>query len=76
MAFRCLIQKLRLRYHDSTPYGKDVLKTPKNVASRGSKLFFYYSLLDWNRDDYFLEVEQGQGLQDVEKANGKNISLL
>ena len=39
---------------DSTPYKKDVLKLlAEECHKQGIKLFFYYSLLDWNRDDYF-----------------------
>ncbi|MFQ3340483.1 MAG: alpha-L-fucosidase [Flavobacteriaceae bacterium] len=39
---------------DATPYGKDVLKLlAEECRKQGIKLFFYYSLLDWNRDDYF-----------------------
>ena len=37
-----------------TPYGKDVLKMLANACRKHDiKLFFYYSQLDWNRDDYF-----------------------
>lgn len=39
---------------DATPYGKDVLKLlAEECRKQNIKLFFYYSLLDWNRDDYF-----------------------
>jgi len=39
---------------DATPYGKDVLKLlAEECRKQDIKLFFYYSLLDWNRDDYF-----------------------
>ena len=39
---------------DATPYGKDVLKAlAEECRKQDIKLFFYYSLLDWNRDDYF-----------------------
>ncbi len=36
-----------------TPYGKDLLKQLADECSKqGIKLGFYYSLLDWMRDDY------------------------
>ncbi|MDA9630297.1 alpha-L-fucosidase [Flavobacteriaceae bacterium] len=39
---------------EATPYGKDVLKAlAEECRKQDIKLFFYYSLLDWNRDDYF-----------------------
>ncbi len=37
-----------------SPYKKDVLKELSEACKKeGIKLFFYYSLLDWHRDDYF-----------------------
>jgi len=37
----------------ATPYGKDVLKLLAEECQRQNiKLFLYYSLLDWYRDDY------------------------
>ncbi len=37
----------------NTPYGKDVLKQLSEACQRhGVKLFLYYSLLDWSREDY------------------------
>jgi alpha-L-fucosidase len=37
----------------NTPYGKDLLKQLADECRRqGLKLGFYYSLLDWTRDDY------------------------
>jgi len=48
---------------DSTPYGKDVLKQlAEECRKEGIKLFFYYSLLDWNRDDYFPRGRTGNGI--------------
>ena len=39
---------------DATPYGKDILNAlAEECRKQDIKLFFYYSLLDWNRDDYF-----------------------
>ncbi|MBP1840031.1 alpha-L-fucosidase [Formosa algae] len=38
---------------DATPYGKDPLKELAAACKKeGIKLNFYYSLLDWKRDDY------------------------
>lgn len=38
---------------DATPYGKDPLKElAVECKKEGIKLNFYYSLLDWKRDDY------------------------
>ncbi|MDR0619479.1 MAG: alpha-L-fucosidase [Bacteroidales bacterium] len=37
----------------NTPYGKDILKQLADECKKQDiKLGFYYSLLDWNRDDY------------------------
>ena len=48
---------------DATPYGKDVLKMlAAECRKQGIKLFFYYSLLDWNRDDYFPRGRTGLGI--------------
>lgn len=46
-----------------TPYGKDVLKSLAEACQKeGIKLFFYYSLLDWNRDDYHPRGRTGKGI--------------
>ncbi|MDE3742075.1 alpha-L-fucosidase [Maribacter polysaccharolyticus] len=38
---------------DASPYGKDPLKALAEACKKeGIKLNFYYSLLDWKRDDY------------------------
>ena len=43
-----------------TPYKKDILKELSEACqSEGIKLFFYYSLLDWYRDDYFPRGKTG-----------------
>ena len=48
---------------DASPYGKDVLKMlAEECRKQGIKLFFYYSLLDWNRDDYFPRGRTGKGI--------------
>ena len=49
---------------DQTPYGKDILKAlAEECRKEGIKLFFYYSLLDWNRDDYFPRGRTGKGIK-------------
>ncbi len=48
---------------DASPYGKDILKQLAAACHReGIKLFFYYSLLDWNRDDYYPRGRTGTGI--------------
>ena len=55
---------------DATPYGKDVLKALATACQQqGIKLFFYYSLLDWNRDDYFPRGRTGREIP--ERGEGK-----
>ena len=47
-----------------TPYGKDILKMLTDACNRhGLKIFFYYSQLDWYRDDYFPRGKTGQGIE-------------
>ena len=47
-----------------TPYGKDVLKLLTDACNRhGLKIFFYYSQLDWYRDDYFPRGKTGLGIK-------------
>ncbi len=49
---------------DASPYKKDVLKMlAEECRQQGIKLFFYYSLLDWNRDDYFPRGRTGTGIE-------------
>ena len=49
---------------DNTPYGKDVLKMlAEECHKQGIKLFFYYSLLDWKRDDYYPRGRTGNGIK-------------
>jgi len=39
---------------DRTPYGKDIIKMLADECQRqGLKIFFYYSHVDWYRNDYF-----------------------
>jgi len=46
-----------------TPYGKDVLKMlAKACKKHDMKLFFYYSQLDWYRDDYYPRGRTGNGI--------------
>lgn len=38
---------------DATPFGRDILKElAEECEQQGIKLHFYYSLIDWYRDDY------------------------
>lgn len=49
---------------DGSPYGRDVLKSLADACHKeGIKLFFYYSLLDWYRDDYFPRGRTGNGIK-------------
>ncbi len=47
-----------------TPYGKDILKMLSEECKKNDiKLFFYYSQLDWYRDDYFPRGRTGNGIE-------------
>ena len=47
-----------------TPYKKDILKLLADECHKeGIKLFFYYSQLDWYRDDYFPRGRTGTGIK-------------
>ena len=47
-----------------TPYGKDILKMLSEECKKNDiKLFFYYSQLDWFRDDYFPRGRTGNGIE-------------
>ena len=53
-----------------TPYGKDVLKMLAEACRKHElKLFFYYSQLDWYRDDYFPRGRTGNGINGREEGN-------
>jgi len=48
---------------EKTPYGKDVLKMLADACKKHDmKLFFYYSQLDWFRDDYYPRGRTGNGI--------------
>ncbi len=50
---------------EATPYEKDVLKALAEACRKHDvKLFFYYSLLDWGRADYFPVGRTGKGIND------------
>ncbi|HEY1018314.1 MAG TPA: alpha-L-fucosidase, partial [Sediminibacterium sp.] len=55
----------------NTPYGKDALKQlAEECRKEGIKLFLYYSLLDWYRDDYQYETgKTGKGTGRTKKSN-------
>ena len=45
----------------NTPYKKDIVKMIADECHKqGIKLFLYYSLLDWRRDDYQLVDRQNR----------------
>lgn len=54
-----------------TPYGKDVLAAlAKECHEQGIKLFLYYSLLDWSRNDYhYATGKTGKGTGRTETGN-------
>ena len=53
-----------------SPYKKDILKALAEACRKeGIKLFFYYSLVDWYRDDYFPRGTSGKGING--KGEGK-----
>ncbi|TKK70271.1 alpha-L-fucosidase [Ilyomonas limi] len=54
-----------------TPYKKDIVKMIADECHKqGIKLFFYYSLLDWRRDDYsWWTGRTGQGTGRTVKGN-------
>ena len=56
-----------------TPYGKDVLKMLAEACRKHDlKLFFYYSQLDWYRDDYFPRGRTGNGINGRGEGNWDN----
>ena len=55
---------------DKTPYGKDVLNMLAEACRKHDmKLFFYYSQLDWYRDDYFPRGRTGTGIEGRGEGN-------
>ena len=56
-----------------TPYKKDILKQlAEECQKKGIKLFFYYSQLDWYRDDYFPRGRTGNGIEGRKKGEWGN----
>lgn len=56
-----------------TPYKKDILKDLADACHKHDiKLFFYYSLLDWHRDDYFPRGKTGKGIAGRGQGNWSN----
>ena len=54
---------------EQTKYKQDVLKKLADAClEHDMKLFFYYSLLDWNRDDYFPRGRTGTGIEGREEG--------
>ena len=55
---------------EKTPYGKDVLKMLAEACKKHDiKLFFYYSQLDWYRDDYYPRGRTGNGISGRGQGN-------
>ncbi|MDR2147828.1 MAG: alpha-L-fucosidase [Tannerella sp.] len=47
---------------DATPFKRDIIKElSQECEKQGIKLHFYYSHLDWRRDDYYPRGRTGQG---------------
>ncbi len=60
---------------DATPFKRDVLAELAEACREADiKLFFYYSLLDWNRDDYYPRGRTGTGIGGRHPAIGTNTS--
>jgi len=58
---------------DATPYGKDILaQLAEECEKQGIKLFFYYSQLDWRRDDYYPRGRTGHDLGRPDEGNWEN----
>jgi len=58
---------------DATPYGKDILaQLAEECEKQGIKLFFYYSQLDWRREDYYPRGRTGHGLGRPDEGNWEN----
>jgi alpha-L-fucosidase len=57
-----------------TPYGKDIIAPlAKECKEQGIKLFLYYSLLDWSRNDYhYATGKTGKGTGRTEQGDWNN----
>ena len=56
-----------------SPYKKDILKLlAEECHKEGIKLFFYYSQLDWYRDDYFPRGRTGNGIEGRNEGKWEN----
>ena len=56
-----------------SPYKKDILKLlAEECHKEGIKLFFYYSQLDWYRDDYFPRGRTGNGIEGRKEGKWEN----
>ncbi|MDD3309803.1 MAG: alpha-L-fucosidase, partial [Dysgonamonadaceae bacterium] len=55
---------------DATPFKRDIIKELADECHKqGVKLHFYYSLLDWTRNDYYPLGRTGHGVGRTEKGN-------
>lgn len=56
---------------DATPFKRDVLKELTDACrEEGLKVMFYYSLLDWKRDDYLPAGKTGKDLAGRDSSKG------
>ncbi len=56
---------------DATPFKRDVLKELTDACrEEGLKVMFYYSLLDWKRDDYLPAGKTGKDLGGRDSSKG------
>lgn len=57
---------------DATPFKRDIIKElAEECHKQGIKLHFYYSILDWSRDDYFPIGRSGRGVGRTNKGEWK-----
>jgi alpha-L-fucosidase len=55
---------------DATPYGQDILaQLAEECEKQGIKLFFYYSQLDWRRENYYPRGRTGHDLGLPDEGN-------
>ena len=54
MAFHVQNRRLDFNIVDSTPFKRDIIKElADECRKQGIKIHFYYSILDWTREDYW-----------------------
>lgn len=56
---------------DATPFKRDIIKELVDACHQeGLKVMFYYSLLDWKRDDYLPAGKTGRGVLERDSTQG------